>query len=268
MLPTATFTKYNIHKVYHPQTSKVEIMTSVKSDFQQGTEPSVSTNRHNGESKGKQQDDAAAIHEAHSLGFDVDRNRDYYRQWAEKYDADTMGEKYVGPEVIAQFYDMVRAEFDPETPPQDAKVLDMGCGTGLSGPHLRARHYRNVDGCDLSPEMIEKAKSTNCYNKLVAGVDLNVHNEEMPDKHYDGIISSGVFTLGHVMPSCLYECIRLVRKGGLVVFNTRIRYARDTDLANFLQGMEEKGEIKLVKVAHDAPFIGNENAHYWAVQVL
>lgn len=48
------------------------------------------------------------------------------------------------------------------------KVLDLGCGTGLCGPLLRAR-ARHLIGLDVSPEMLQKAKDKGDYDVLVEG---------------------------------------------------------------------------------------------------
>ncbi|MBI3128937.1 MAG: tetratricopeptide repeat protein [Candidatus Tectomicrobia bacterium] len=48
------------------------------------------------------------------------------------------------------------------------RVLDMGCGTGLCGPLFRGLAAR-LDGVDLSPRMIEKAREKGVYDHLSAG---------------------------------------------------------------------------------------------------
>lgn len=45
------------------------------------------------------------------------------------------------------------------------EILDLGCGTGLTGPGLRPR-ARRLTGIDLSPEMIELARARNLYDRL------------------------------------------------------------------------------------------------------
>jgi len=44
-------------------------------------------------------------------------------------------------------------------------IADLGCGTGLCGPHLR-RHARRLVGCDLSTGMLRLARERGCYDEL------------------------------------------------------------------------------------------------------
>jgi predicted TPR repeat methyltransferase len=44
-------------------------------------------------------------------------------------------------------------------------ALDLGCGTGLCGPHLRAMADR-VTGVDLAANMLERAAATGAYDTL------------------------------------------------------------------------------------------------------
>lgn len=46
-------------------------------------------------------------------------------------------------------------------------ILDLGCGTGLSG-RLFKRHANRLDGVDLSPAMLDRARRQGVYDDLVA----------------------------------------------------------------------------------------------------
>ena len=48
------------------------------------------------------------------------------------------------------------------------KVIDLGCGTGISGKGLKALSG-NLTGIDLSEKMIAKAKELNVYDSLIVG---------------------------------------------------------------------------------------------------
>ena len=46
------------------------------------------------------------------------------------------------------------------------RVLDFGCGTGLFGQALRLNGFANIDGVDLSADMLAQAKGKNIYASL------------------------------------------------------------------------------------------------------
>lgn len=49
-----------------------------------------------------------------------------------------------------------------------ARAIDLGCGTGLLAPELRGL-VKHLDGIDLSPKMVEKARARKLYDALVVG---------------------------------------------------------------------------------------------------
>jgi predicted TPR repeat methyltransferase len=51
----------------------------------------------------------------------------------------------------------IAAALKPYVQPSD-RILDFGCGTGLSGLALQNAGFTNIDGLDISAPMLEKAK--------------------------------------------------------------------------------------------------------------
>ncbi|QDO97889.1 methyltransferase domain-containing protein [Ferrovibrio terrae] len=49
-----------------------------------------------------------------------------------------------------------------------ARGIDLGCGTGLLAPELRGL-VKHLDGVDLSPKMVEKARARKMYDALTVG---------------------------------------------------------------------------------------------------
>lgn len=49
-----------------------------------------------------------------------------------------------------------------------ARGIDLGCGTGLLAPELRGL-VKHLDGVDLSPRMVEKARARKLYDALTVG---------------------------------------------------------------------------------------------------
>jgi len=68
--------------------------------------------------------------------------------------------------------------------PSNAKILDLACGTGVLAEKLSLEGYR-VMGIDISPQMIQVAKSRANYN-----TSFEVHNmiDYQPDSRFDLVI--------------------------------------------------------------------------------
>jgi predicted TPR repeat methyltransferase len=86
--------------------------------------------------------------------------RHLFDQFSADYDARMIGQlSYAGPQILTDLADMVMMGRE------DLSVLDLGCGTGLAGVVFKARAAR-LDGVDLSPAMVEKARERGIYDDL------------------------------------------------------------------------------------------------------
>src|SRR4051794_12055830 len=47
------------------------------------------------------------------------------------------------------------------------RAADLGCGTGRTGAWLRERAVASIDGVDLTPEMLDRARAREVYERLV-----------------------------------------------------------------------------------------------------
>lgn len=132
---------------------------------------------------------------------------DFYRKWAEEYDDQMLGLGYISPRETARL-------LAAHLPDPAAEILDLGCGTGLTAGGLAALGYTAVDGIDLSADMVRIAGPRGIYRNLFVA-DLN---QPLPfaDASYDGALSSGTFTHGHVGPEPLDEILRILRPGGVL----------------------------------------------------
>ncbi|RZT88975.1 methyltransferase family protein [Pseudonocardia sediminis] len=139
----------------------------------------------------------------------TDDARALYDEWAATFDADITDETqgYVAPGNAADAVVRVAGT--------GAVILDAGCGTGLAGVELARRGATTVDGLDLSPGMLERARATGAYRDLDTA-DLTVPLAAADDS-YDVVVCVGTLTHGHVGPSVLAEFVRVVRSGGHVV---------------------------------------------------
>ena len=133
----------------------------------------------------------------------------HYEAWASTYDAEIGEEnRYAQPGRCT--HALVASGVGP-----DARILDVGCGSGLSGVALARGGYALIDGCDLSPAMLALAVETGVY-KTLSEADLN-EGLDVADSTYDAATAVGVFSFGHIRASALREVLRVVRPGGVVV---------------------------------------------------
>jgi predicted TPR repeat methyltransferase len=83
-----------------------------------------------------------------------------FDQYAAKFDHAIAALDYRAPHLVAALAGRVLGQPDGKL-----DLLDLGCGTGLSGAALRPWAHR-LDGVDLSPAMIEAARARGLYDQL------------------------------------------------------------------------------------------------------
>jgi SAM-dependent methyltransferase len=95
-----------------------------------------------------------------------------------------------------------------------ARAADLGCGTGRTGAWLRAAGVAAVDGVDLTPEMLERARARGVFDRLV---QADVSRTGLPGGAYAVVTTSLVDEhLADLAP--LYaEAGRLLAPGGAYV---------------------------------------------------
>lgn len=181
-------------------------------------------------------------------------NREGYDAFAEDYD-DTLDEwGYQAPEVAARLL----AE-RLGTGAGGARVLDLGCGTGLSGVALKAAGVGRIDGVDLSPRSLALAAEKGVYDELTE-VDLNADpgpdGRRLPfeDDIFDGLVSVGVLTYLDAEP-VLREALRVVRPGGPVVVTSRDDLWGDRNYSDLLRRLEADGAARVSAISDPAPYL-------------
>lgn len=93
-------------------------------------------------------------------------------------------------------------------------ILDAGCGTGLVGPLVRNR-ARLLEGIDLSPAMLERAKEKAVYDRLHAG-DLVAFMEKSPQAYDVITCAATLIHFGDLQP--VFTAIaKALRPDGLFV---------------------------------------------------
>lgn len=103
-------------------------------------------------------------------------------------------------------------------------TLDIGCGTGLCAPYLKA-YSRRLDGVDLSQQMLDKAAERGGYDEL-ACADLITYLDGRAER-WDLAVAADVFVyIGDLAP--VFERVRrALRPGGRFCFS--VEAGRDAD---------------------------------------
>jgi predicted TPR repeat methyltransferase len=97
--------------------------------------------------------------------------RHLFDQFSADYDARMIGQlAYAAPQILLQLAAMVMPGAGASaragaTIKKRLAILDLGCGTGLAGAVFKPLATR-LDGVDLSPAMIEKARARQIYDRL------------------------------------------------------------------------------------------------------
>ena len=123
-------------------------------------------------------------------------------------------------------------------------VMDAGAGTGLIGELMNIIGYRHIDGIDISAGMLDRAREKGVYRDLhVADLTQPL---DLPKASYRAIISSGVFTTGHVGGEGLHNLVGLCRPGGHIVMTVKAPIWND-DVRHVVDRLEKDGKARLLE---------------------
>ena len=171
------------------------------------------------------------LNDAYSVKTPED-NIKLYKVWASSYDDDFAKKNdYRSPFLISNYYDKYSNK-------NDVPVLDVGAGTGLIAEVMNKKNTIDIDAIDISPEMLESAKSKNCYNKLIEA-DLT-KNLDIDNNYYGAIVSAGTFTHGHIGPNALDELLRVTKPSGLFVITIHSKVYVNQNFEQKFQDINEQ----------------------------
>ena len=143
-----------------------------------------------------------------------DDNVELYSAWAETYDNDFI------EDMQYKLHFSVAEEFVLNG--GKGLILDVGAGTGALAQALLQKGKFSIEATDISEEMLKVAESKKIYKRSF----LSDLTEEIPMENdvYDGVVSSGTFTHGHVGPSALKELVRVTKPSGLITISVNEKH--------------------------------------------
>ena len=165
--------------------------------------------------------------------------RQAYAEWAQTYDEDVEHDLgYASPGLVAE---ALARHLAPST----ARLLDVGCGTGLAGEAVRSFGSWRLYGLDLSVEMLARARAKGVYEGLIAA-DLG---QALPlgDDGFAGAVSSGTFAPGHVGPEAIGQVLRVLDADAPFAFTVHQKIWEDGGFRATLRKLEVEGAMRLAE---------------------
>jgi len=159
-----------------------------------------------------------------------------YDRWSDSYDEYMDGVGYRHPAICV-------ALLARHVPPGNVRVLDAGVGTGSVGELLAIVGYTAIDGIDISQGMLDKAAEKGLYADLRVA-DMNQPLDLISDR-YRAVISSGVFTTGHVGSEGVGQLLAVCETGGHLVITVKVGVWQD-DIQPYLHVLARDGKVRIV----------------------
>lgn len=135
---------------------------------------------------------------------------EFFDAWAETYDEEVAESGYAAPRRCARALAAAKAG-------RDQPVLDLGCGTGLSGVALRAEGFSVIDGWDPSTEMLRRAEKRDVYRVL-----RQIEADEpltLAAGSYAAVVAVGVLSPGFAPPQVIDQVFGILPSGGYFCFS-------------------------------------------------
>ena len=164
-------------------------------------------------------------------------SRELYASWAATYDYEVQKNGYLTPKRVATALKEVVTN-------QSELILDYGCGTGLSGLALQLVGFKNIDGLDVSQEMVSLAKKKSIYRNLKIFnpyTEMPVHPEQ-----YKIITAIGVIGAGAAPLQIFDDLFSLLPRGGLFAFSFNDHTLSDPDYEKKVEQYLDGGYALLI----------------------
>ncbi|MEL6583139.1 MAG: methyltransferase domain-containing protein [Pseudomonadota bacterium] len=133
-----------------------------------------------------------------------------YSEWAKTYDTEVSAAGYASPGRAAE---ALAGVVEDRTVP----LLDMGCGTGLSGLAFATAGFTTIDGVDLTQEMLDVAARHNLYRDLIK-TDVADPLPFVPGTHTH-VAAVGLFSPSHAPAETIGIVLDYLQPGGCFVFS-------------------------------------------------
>jgi predicted TPR repeat methyltransferase len=166
-----------------------------------------------------------------------------FDQYAPRFESSLVGDLgYRGPKLLFRAVLSVRSA--ERKPAFFKRAIDLGCGTGLAASAF-ARGVDHFIGVDLSPRMIERARSTGLYAELDVA-DMLQGLCARPDTSADLILAADAMVYVADIAPVLEEARRVLTPGGLVAFTTETHDGEDVVIGQGLRYAHAAAHVRAV----------------------
>jgi predicted TPR repeat methyltransferase len=168
-----------------------------------------------------------------------------YDEMAPTYDATLLKDwGYRAPAIAA---DLLARYVDLQS-----TVLDVGCGTGLTGRELRRVGFTALTGTDISQPSLDTAAQKGVYASLVRA-DL-MQPLPFEAESFDAALCVGV--LSYITGEGLFrELCRVVRSGGILVLSHRTDLIIQRQFGKLLAAIAAEGLWASVETSANLPYL-------------
>lgn len=191
---------------------------------------------------------------SHGAGRDAEA---FYDEWATSYDEELTENGYATPVRCAKALAAVFKEADA---PFSRPLLDLGCGTGLSGAALRVAGFTRIDGWDPSAEMLRRAEARGVYRVLretEAGAPISAAKDA-----YDAVVAAGVLSPGLAPPETIDEVVAFLPQGGWMAFSLNDHAFEDCAYEGRVMELTDTGAVT-VELKEYGPHIPAREIGAW-----
>ena len=169
-----------------------------------------------------------------------------FDQYAPRFENALLNDlNYRGPSLL--FKAVLSVRNAAKKPAFFKRGIDLGCGTGLGA----AAFAKNVDrfiGIDLSPGMIEKARTSGLYAELEVA-DMEAGLADKPDTSADFVLAADAMVYVADIAPVLRQAHRVLAPGGLIAFTTERHAGEGVILGNGLRYAHAAAHVRAAVAA-------------------